>query len=77
MARLMVMYGKKRTVRNTPFHPTLKIRPTGYATDHWQEQFFRQGLYVGSGTVRERNVEQAIAHYFSKLKRCGHVPVNE
>lgn len=70
MARLMVQYGKGR--KAAPFHPTLRLRDTPYARGHWQEMHFREGLFVGSGTIRERNLTQAIEYYFAELKRMGY-----
>lgn len=67
--KLMVKYKGRR---NIPFHPTLKLMDTGYAWGHWQEMHFRPGLFCGAGTVRERNVEQAIAQYFKDLRRMGY-----
>ena len=72
MAHLMVKRGK-----NKPFHPTLQLRDTGYAKNHWLEQMFKPGCFCGSGTILERNLQEALAHYFSELKRCGHVEVKE
>lgn len=70
MPKLMVRRGK-----NKPFHPTLLLRNTGYAEGHWQELCFKPACFLGSGTIRERNLEQAITHYFAELKRLGHVEV--
>lgn len=75
MPKLMVVYGKGK--RNKPFHPTLRLRDTGYSRGQWQEMYFREGVFCGSGTIREINLEQAIAHYFSELRRMGHRQVSE
>lgn len=71
MAKLMVQRGK----RSQPFHPTLRLRNTGYSDGHWLEMCFRPGVFCGAGTIRERNLPEAIAHYFEELKRLGHVEV--
>ena len=73
MPRLMVRY--KNSGKYQPFHPKLILRDTGYARGHWQEMHFREGLFRGSGTIRERNVTQAVEHYLSELKRMGYIQV--
>ena len=77
MARLMVQYGKGGK-KHTPFHPTLRLRDTGYARGHWQEMHFRDGLFTGSrATIRTHDVAAAIAHYFSELRRMDYRVVSE
>lgn len=70
---LMVWSGKRK---DKPFHPTIRIRDTGYARNHYQIQFYREGLFIGSYCVREvPKTADIVKHYFDELARCGHRPV--
>ncbi len=67
---LMVQRGKK-----APFHPRLRLETTSYARSQWTCTMFHPLASVGLHSIRELpTVELAVAHYFSELKRCGHVP---
>ncbi len=69
--KLMVQDGRK-----PPFHPTIKLRDTGFSRGHWQGVFFRPGAFGGIKTIREvPTVAGIVAHYLSELRRTGHVVV--
>lgn len=71
----MKLYVRKGKVE---FRPTLKIRDTGYARNHWQELVKingREAGFCGSDTVREKNATEAVEKYMTFLKTAGYEPV--
>jgi hypothetical protein len=72
--KLWVKYGK----RNKPFRPHLHLSSTGFCpAGHWCGQFFRPEVLCGLDMtiINTPDVKDALAHYLSELKRCGHVEV--
>jgi hypothetical protein len=73
--RMMVLrYAKKPQYA---FHPRLTLQSTGFCPDgQWCGEMFKPGITIGLDTIHEfPTIEKAVAHYFSELKRCGHVEV--
>ena len=71
----MKLYVRKGKVE---FRPTLKIRDTGYARNHWQELVNingREASFCGSYTVRDKNATEAVELYLMFLKDHGYKPV--
>lgn len=62
---------------NKPFKPQIKLRRTGYSNEHWNVVYFRENCWCGSKTLCQMALPEIIAHYFSELKRTGHVVVKD
>lgn len=69
--KLWVRYGKK-----APFRPCLRLNSTGYCpAGQLVGVMFHPNAQCGLETIYTYpNVKDALAHYFSELKRCNHVP---
>ena len=67
----------KRSKKDSPFHPRLRLRSTGYCpSGHWCGLMFRGDVEVGLSTIHEHStVASAVQYYLSELKRTRHEPV--